>query len=93
MAGGAVTSPPYVRGMGVPRLVRVEAIIERPPAPSWIGDLPFPEPVDHWQGTMLAWRWVDRQEGTWTALVQYMRDGPTYLHWCSGELLDVEPQE
>jgi hypothetical protein len=25
--------------------------------------------------------------------VQYRRDGLTYLHWVSGELLHVEPQE
>jgi hypothetical protein len=74
------------------RLVRVEAVIERPPPPPWIGGLPFPERQAYWPGTMLDWRWVDRQAGTCTALVQYRRDGLTYLHWVSGELLDVQPE-
>ncbi|MEI6363886.1 MAG: hypothetical protein WCP95_17355 [Actinomycetes bacterium] len=78
--------------MGVRRLVRVEAIVERPPAPPWIGVLPHSESAETWQGTMLEWRWVDKPTGTWTALVQYPRDGLTYLHWVSGELLAVEPQ-
>ena len=73
--------------------MRVEAVIERPPAPPWIGDLPYPEPVESWPGTLLDWRGVDKPAGTWTALVQYVRDGLTYLHWVSGELLDVEPDE
>jgi hypothetical protein len=30
--------------------------------------------------------------GTWTALVQYVRDGLTYQHRESRELLDVEPE-
>ena len=79
--------------MGVGRLVRVEAIIERPRAPPWIGDSPFSEPVESWPDTILDWRWFDRGEGTWTALVQYRRDGLTYLHWVSGGLLDVEPEQ
>jgi len=79
--------------VGVSRPVRVEAIIERPPAPPWIGELPCPEPVESWPGTMLHWRWGDKQAGTWTALVQYRRDGLMYLHWVSGELLDVEPDD
>jgi hypothetical protein len=33
------------------RLVRVEAGIERLLAPPWIGELPFPERKDYWQGT------------------------------------------
>jgi hypothetical protein len=41
---------------------------------------------------MLDGRWIDEQLGTWTALVQYRRDGLTYLHWVSGERLDVEPE-
>jgi hypothetical protein len=63
--------------MGVRRLVRVEAIIEPPPTPLWIGELPFPVREAHWPGTMLVWRWLDRQAGTWTAQVQYRRDGLT----------------
>jgi hypothetical protein len=42
---------------------------------------------------MLDWRWVDKQAGTWTAIVQYRREGLTYLHWASAELLDVEPEQ
>jgi hypothetical protein len=76
--------------MGVRRLVRVEAVIERPPAPPWIGELPYPEPLASWPGTKLDGRWLDEAAGTWTALVQYRRDGLTYLHWVSGELLDVD---
>jgi hypothetical protein len=79
--------------MGARRLVRIEAVIERPPAPPWIGELPFPVREASWPGTMLDWRWLDKQERTWTALVQYRRDGLTYLHWVSGELLDVEPEQ
>jgi hypothetical protein len=30
---------------------------------------------------MLDWRWLDRQAGTWPALVHYRSDGLTYLHW------------
>jgi hypothetical protein len=41
---------------------------------------------------MMDWRWLDKHARTWTALVQYVRDGLTYLHWCAGELLDVEPE-
>jgi len=26
-------------------------------------------------------------------MVQYRREGLTYLHWVSGELLDVEPED
>ena len=75
----------------VNRLVKVEAVIERPPPPPWVGDLPVEEATSWWPGTLLDWRWVDKPEGTWTALVQYRREGLTYLHWVSGELLDVEP--
>lgn len=74
-------------------LVKVEAVIERPPPPPWVGDLPVEEATSWWPGTLLDWRWVDKPEGTWTALVQYRREGLTYLHWVSGELLDVEPEE
>ena len=73
--------------------MRVEAVIERPPAPPWVCDLPFPEPMAYWPGMMLDWRWVNTQQGTWTAMVQYRREGLTYLHWVSGELLDVEPED
>ena len=76
-----------------PRLCRVEAVVERPPAPSWIGELPYPETAHYWPGTMLDWRWSNREAQTWTALVRYQRDGLTYLHWVSGELLDLEPEE
>jgi len=72
---------------------RVEAIIERPPAPPWISELLFPLHEEFWPGTLLDWRWLDKAAGTWTALVQYRREGLTYLHWVSGELLDVEAQE
>ncbi|MBK9741173.1 MAG: hypothetical protein IPO93_17170 [Actinobacteria bacterium] len=71
--------------------VRVQAVIERPPAPPWIGELPFAERAEWWPGVLLAWRWLDRREGLWTALVRYHREGLTYEHWLSGELLDVGP--
>lgn len=70
--------------------MRVQAVIERPPAPPWIGELPFPTHAQWWPGRMLAWRWVDKKQGTWTALVRYTRDGLSYEHWLSGDLLDVE---
>jgi hypothetical protein len=60
--------------------VSVEAVIEHPPAQSWIGDPPYPEPVESWPGTTLDWRWLDKQSGTWTVLEQYQRDRLTYLH-------------
>jgi len=44
----SVSGPPSPHG--VRRLVRVEALIERPPAPPWIGELPFPEPADYRPG-------------------------------------------
>jgi hypothetical protein len=63
------------------RSVRIEAMIERPPAPPRIGgDLPIPDREDHWPGTMLDWRWADKQAGTWSALVQYRHEGLTYLY-------------
>lgn len=71
----------------------VEAVIERPPAPPWIGDLPYPQLGKSWPGTMLGWRRTDKQAGMWTALVPYRRDGLTYSHWVSGHLLEVEPEQ
>jgi hypothetical protein len=78
-------------GVMPPRPCRVQAVIERPAPVPWVGVVPFPEPVDYWSGTLLAWRWLDPGAGLWTGLVQYRRDGLTYLHWVSGELLDVHP--
>lgn len=42
---------------------------------------------------MLAWRWLDKEQGTWSALVRYSRDGLSHEHWMSGELLDAEPDD
>jgi hypothetical protein len=53
--------------------------------------LPFPERADWWPGVLLSWRWVDRAQRTWTALVRYQRDGLQYEHWVSGEIVDVGP--
>jgi hypothetical protein len=71
--------------------VRVRAVIERPAKPPWIAELPFPAPMTWWPGNLLGWRWIDRRERTWTALVRYRREGLMYEHWVSGELLDVLP--
>jgi hypothetical protein len=79
----------YGRRVSLTRPVRVEAVIERPPAPPWIGELPFPERVDYWPGTLLDWRWVDKTARLWVGLVRYQRDGLTYEHAVSGELLTV----
>jgi hypothetical protein len=73
-----------------PRPVRVQAVIERPPAPPWC-EVPFPERVAEWHGWLLAWRWTDATRTSWTGLVRYQRDGLGYEHWVSGELLTVEP--
>ncbi len=69
----------------------MEAVIERPPAPRWIGELPFPVRTDWWPGTLLSWRWVDRERALWSGLVRYLREGPNYEHAVSGELIDVLP--
>ena len=75
------------------RPCRVRAVIERPPAPPWIAAdrLPIPGREPWWPGRIRAWRWIDRDKGTWTALVDYSRDGLLYSHWVHGDLLDVEP--
>lgn len=39
-----------------------------------------------------AWRWVDAEHRTWTALIDYTRDGLTYSHWVHGDLIEVLPQ-
>ena len=73
------------------RSVLVEAIIERPPPLPWVGDLPVPEPVASWPGTLLSWRWLDKDAGLWVAVVRYRRDGLLYEHAVNGELLRVLP--
>jgi hypothetical protein len=73
------------------RSVLVEAIIERPPPLPWVGDLPVPEPVASWPGTLLSWRWLDKDAGLWVAMVRYRRDGLLYEHAVNGELLTVLP--
>ena len=78
--------------MDKPRPVTVQALIERPPAPPWIGDLPTPTGAPVWHGYLLDWRWTNKDDRTWTAQVRYTRDGLTYEHWVSGELLDVVPE-
>lgn len=71
----------------LPCPVIVQATIERPPAPPWVGQVPYPERVETWDGTLIAWRWIDQTAGTWTGLVRYAREGLLYEHWVSGELL------
>lgn len=71
------------------RSVRVRAVIERPPPLAWVCDLPFPERVDWWPGSLLSWPWIDRERRTWTALVRYQREGLLYEHWVNGDLLAV----
>jgi hypothetical protein len=88
---GHVSLRTYSHRMGARRLVRVDAVIERPPAPPWIGSLPFPERVEFGPGTLLDWRWVDKPARLWVGLVRYQRDGLTYEHAVIGELLTVEP--
>lgn len=81
----------YGPDVQVVRSVRVEAVIERPPPLPWVGALPVPVRVDSWPGTLLAWRWLDREAGTWVGIVRYQRDGLMYEHAISGELLVVLP--
>lgn len=70
------------------RPVRVRALIERPP-PAPGCTVPFAERVEWWDGRMLAWRWVDRDQRLWTALVEYSREGLLYHHWLSGDLVET----
>ena len=83
---------PTVRGV-LSRACRVEAVIERPPAPPWVGELPVPEAAAWWPGRLRAWRWIDREKRVRTGLVTYCRDGLLYEHWVSGELIQVEPDD
>ena len=69
----------------------IQATIERPPAPPWVGQVPYPERVDAWAGQLIAWRWTDQPTGAWTGLVRYTREGLLYEHWVSGELLASIP--
>jgi hypothetical protein len=78
--------------MQVSRSVRVEAVIERPPPLPWVGDLPVPLPVESWPGTLLSWRWLDKDAGVWVGIVRYQRDGLLYEHAVNGELLTVLPE-
>ena len=85
-ASVALASGRTVAGVTTHRAVRVRAVIERPPAaPGCVP--PFPVSADWWTGTLLAWRWVDRGERTWTAFVRYRREGLLYQHWVSGEII------
>ena len=72
------------------RSVRVQAVIARAPAPPGC-TAPFPLETHWWPGTLLAWRWIDRERRAWTALVRYQRDGLMHEHWVNGDLLDVDP--
>ena len=85
-----VRACPYRHAVIEHRSVRVQAVIARAPAPPGC-TAPFPIEVDWWPGTMLAWRWIDRERRTWMALVRYQRDGLTHEQWVNGDLLDVEP--
>lgn len=77
-----------------PRLCLVEAIIQRPATSPWIVHaLPEPENVASWPGRLLDWRWTDKDKGLWVGLVRYTRDGLTYEHAVSGELLTVLPAD
>jgi hypothetical protein len=73
----------------VHRSVLVEAIIERPPPLPWVCDLPVTESVEWWPGTLLSWRWLDKDAGLWVGIVRYRRDGLLYEHAVNGELLTV----
>lgn len=76
------------------RPCRVRAVIERPKAPPWIVmPVPYTEPTDWWPGTLLSWRWVDRDAGLWSGIVRYVHDGLSYEHAVSGELIDVDPED
>ncbi len=55
------------------------AVIARAPAPLGCA-APFPVETNWWPGTLLAWRWIDREWRTWTALVRYQRDGLMHEH-------------
>lgn len=77
--------------MQASRSVRVEAVIDRPPPLPWVGDLPLREPVASWPGTLLSWRWLDKDAGLWVGMVRYRRDGLMYEHAVNGELLTVLP--
>ena len=37
--------------------------------------------------TLSDWRWLDRHAGTPATLTQVPRDGLSYRHWVSGELI------
>jgi hypothetical protein len=77
-----------------PRPCLVEAIIRRPaPAPWIVHALPEPENVPFWPGWLLDWRWTDKDKGLWMGLVRYTRDGLSYEHAVSGELLTVLPAD
>ena len=79
---------PTVARVLLPTPVHVEAVIERPPPLPWVvAELPFPERVDYWPGTLLAARWLDKAAGVWTGLVRYERDGLLYEHWLPGDLI------
>lgn len=75
------------------RPCRVRAVIERPPAPPWIGALPESDGSDWWTGTLRAWCWVEAGLRTWTGLVDYSRDGLLYSHWVDGDLVDVQSDD
>ena len=60
---GPVGAGAYRGRVQTHRSVRVEAVIERPPALPWVRDLPAHEPADSWPGTLLSWRWVDQDAG------------------------------
>ena len=66
-------------------------MIERPAPPPGIV-APFPERAEWWPGCLLAWRWVDRAQRTWTALVRYQHEGLHCEHWVCGEIVDIEAQ-
>lgn len=58
-----------------------------------VAELAFPERVEWWQGTLLSWRWTDRENGLWTGVVRYTRDGLNYEHAVSSELIDLTSTE
>lgn len=73
-----------------PRPCRVRVTIERPKPAPWISaELPYPERVDWWPGWLLSRRWVDREDGLWTGLVRYSRNGWVYEHSVAGDLIEV----
>lgn len=51
--------------------------------------VPYTERVQWWPGTLLSWRWIDREAGLWSGVVRYSHDGLSYEHAMAGDLIEV----